>query len=105
MKKQRHALGISQAKLAERADMSTQYIAMIELQRKFPAPETMERIAEALELDTPELFSMPPSPAGTLRKLHKEVLIDIQPAVLVATEQAVKNAVAQVITARLKTLE
>jgi transcriptional regulator with XRE-family HTH domain len=71
---------LSQARLAERAGLSTQYIAMIELARKFPAPEMLERIAKALEIDPPELFSMPTAEAQ-LRKFQKAVLIDIEKAV------------------------
>jgi transcriptional regulator with XRE-family HTH domain len=77
MKKRRRILGISQAKLARKAGISTQFVAMIELEKKFPSPEMLERLAAALEIDPPELFSMPPSPAGTLRKLHEAVLADI----------------------------
>lgn len=38
MKVQRHLLGISQAKLAEKVKTSAHYIGMIELERKFPMP-------------------------------------------------------------------
>jgi transcriptional regulator with XRE-family HTH domain len=105
MKKRRRDLGLSQAGLAERADTSTQYIAMIELARKFPSPEMLERIAAALEIDAPELFSLPPSPAGTLRRLHEAVLADIKQAVGDALEQTIKETVEKVIAAKLKELE
>jgi transcriptional regulator with XRE-family HTH domain len=105
MKEKRRVLGISQAKLAERADTSTQYVAMIELEKKFPSPEMLERLAEALEIDPPELFSMPPSPAGTLRKLHEAVLADIEQAAGAAVEQAAREAVQRVVAEHLKGLE
>jgi transcriptional regulator with XRE-family HTH domain len=104
MKKRRRDLGLSQARLAEKAGTSTQYIAMIELARKFPSPEMLERIAAALEIDAPELFSLPPSPAGTLRKLHEAVLADIKQAVADALEQTIKETVEKVIAAKLKEL-
>jgi transcriptional regulator with XRE-family HTH domain len=97
MKEKRRILGISQAKLAERADISTQYVAMIELEKKFPSPEMLERLAAALEIDPPELFSMPPSPAGSLRKFHE--------AVGAAVEQVTKEAVQKVIAEHLKELD
>jgi transcriptional regulator with XRE-family HTH domain len=105
MKEKRRILGISQAKLAEKADTSTQYVAMIELEKKFPSPEMLERLAAALEIDPTELFSMPPSPAGTLKKLHTAVLADIEEAAGAAVEQAVKEAVRGVIAKHLKELE
>jgi transcriptional regulator with XRE-family HTH domain len=104
IKGKRHMLGLSQAKLAEKVDTSTQYIAMIELEKKFPSPEMLERIAAALEIDAPELFSMPPSPAGTLRKLHETVLLDIEHAAVIAVTQAARKAVEKVVDKQLKNL-
>ena len=80
MKAQRHILGITQAQLAERVNTSTNYIALIESERKFPTPEMLERIAAALEIDAPALFSTKsyPSPGtGTLAKLQEQVLSDL----------------------------
>ena len=57
IKKRRKLLGISQAVLAERVETSTDYIGQIEQCKKFPSSEMLERIAEALEMDSPELFS------------------------------------------------
>jgi transcriptional regulator with XRE-family HTH domain len=105
MKEKRRILGISQAKLARKAGTSTQYVAMIELEKKFPSPEMLERLAAALEIDPPELFSMPPSPAGTLKKLHEAVLTDIERELAVAVEQAAKEAVQRVIAEHLMGLE
>jgi len=51
-------LGFSQVNLAEKVGTSTQYIGQIEQNKKFPSPEMLERIAEALEVDSPQLFSM-----------------------------------------------
>ena len=54
----RHACGLSQSKLAERVDTATNYISAIEAGRRFPSVEMLEKIASALDIDTPELFSM-----------------------------------------------
>jgi transcriptional regulator with XRE-family HTH domain len=74
MREQRRILGISQATLAERVNTSTHYIAMIELERKTPSLPMIERIAEALEIDAPELFSMKSIPIESLKGLHGAVL-------------------------------
>jgi transcriptional regulator with XRE-family HTH domain len=58
IKKRRQILGISQVNLAEKVGTSTQYIGQIEQNKKFPSPEMLERIAKALEVDSPQLFSM-----------------------------------------------
>jgi len=96
MKENRNRLGLSQSRLAERAGLSTQYIAMIELTRKFPTPEILERIASALEIDPPELFSIQIAEAR-IRKFKKTVLTDI--------EKAVSGAVMQVIERNLEELD
>jgi len=92
MKVQRQVLGISQAKLAEKVNTSTHYIGMIESEKKFPTPEMLERIAAALEIDAPALFSLksyPVSESGTIVKFQEQVLNDI----------------AQIIAYRVKELE
>jgi len=58
IKKRRQILGLSQVNLAEKIGTSTQYIGQIEQNKKFPSPEMLERIAEALEIDSPQLFSL-----------------------------------------------
>jgi transcriptional regulator with XRE-family HTH domain len=60
IKAYRAGLGFTQSKLAEKADTATHYIAMIEGCRKFPSADMLERIATALDRDTPELFAMNP---------------------------------------------
>ena len=53
---------------------------MIESEKKFPTPEMLERVAAALEIDAPALFSTKtyPSPeAGTVEKLQEQILSDI----------------------------
>jgi len=80
MKAQRHFLGITQAQLAERVNTSTNYIALIESEKKFPTPEMLERIALALEFDAPALFSTksyPSQEAGTLAELQNKILSDL----------------------------
>jgi transcriptional regulator with XRE-family HTH domain len=92
MKVQRQVLGITQAKLAEKVNTSTHYIGMIESEKKFPTPEMLERIAAALEIDAPVLFSLksyPASDVGTIVQFQENVLNDI----------------AQVIAYRVKELE
>ena len=83
IKKRRYILGLSQAKLAEAANIATAYVAMIELEKKFPSVEVLERIAHALNIDPPELFSKACYPSEAVKELHKSVLHGI--------EQVVKN--------------
>jgi transcriptional regulator with XRE-family HTH domain len=80
MKRQRKILTISQAKLAEKVNTSTHYIGMIESEKKFPTPEMLERIALALEIDAPDLFSTrfyPTQEQGTLSNFQDQIISDI----------------------------
>ena len=77
MKEKRRILGFSQAKLAEKVNTAPTYIAMIELEKKFPSVEMLERIAGALHMDTTELFSAKSIPADSIKKLHKSILTEL----------------------------
>jgi len=66
---------------------------MIELERKTPSIPILERIAAALQMDAPELFSQKSAPSVSLRNLKRTVLEDI------------KKAVSNVISDRLKEAE
>ena len=56
----RTALGFSQAQLAEKASMATNYLGLIENGRKFPSADMVERIAAALDVDSTVLFAIVP---------------------------------------------
>jgi transcriptional regulator with XRE-family HTH domain len=89
MKENRQKLGITQAELAEKADISTNFLAMIELRKKFPSPEILERIATALNVETSALFTTPASPEIALERLHRAVLTDIKQVVNAAVKEAI----------------
>jgi len=70
----RNEMGLTQSKLAERANTSTRHIAMIEVCKNFPSPEMIERIAGALQKDTIDLFSIPP----VQKEWKRTILTDIE---------------------------
>ena len=78
LKENRQRLGITQSELAERAGISTNFVAMIELKHKFPTPETLDRLSSALNIKVYELFSIQASPENVLNKLHEAILIDME---------------------------
>jgi transcriptional regulator with XRE-family HTH domain len=78
IKEHRKNLGLSQAKLAEKVDTATNYIGKIEAEQQFPSPEMLERLALALEIDSPKLFSMEPMQIAAVRKLRKDISADIE---------------------------
>jgi len=88
LRENRRKGGFSQAKLAEKAGISTQYIAMIELSRQFPTPEVLERIAAALGIEAHELFTVPPSPESSIERLHKDIIREIREVIVEVLEKA-----------------
>jgi transcriptional regulator with XRE-family HTH domain len=56
MKKYRHLLGISQMALAEKVGCSTTLIGNIEIGKRFPSADNINRIAKAPEVNIADLF-------------------------------------------------
>ena len=56
VKKYRQGLGISQEELADRSNLHRTYISAIECFRRSIALENIQRIADALEIETYKLF-------------------------------------------------
>ena len=81
IKKRRQILGISQVNLAEKVGTSTQYIGQIEQNKKFPSPEMLERIAEALEADTPQLFSMEAYSQNAIQQFKENLKVNLEKAI------------------------
>jgi len=102
LRQKRRKLALSQAKLAEKANASTQYIAMIEQGRKFPSPEMLERLAIALEIDTLELFSPAPFSTETLKDFQNAILADLEKALTRSINKIVRETVCSVIVSHAK---
>ena len=91
VKERRRVLGISQAKLAEKVSTSTHYIGQIEQKNKFPSPEMLERIAFALEIDSPQLFSMDSFSNEALKQFQEGILADVETAVTNAVDARISE--------------
>jgi len=78
IKEKRRKKGLTQEKLAEKAGMSLQYLAMLELARKFPSGEMLERLANALDIETYELLAIEPSANNELEVLRKDIICEVQ---------------------------
>ncbi|MCL2808884.1 MAG: helix-turn-helix domain-containing protein [Treponema sp.] len=88
LKSNRQKNQFSQAKLAEKAGISTQYIAMIELSRQFPTPEVLERIASAFGILSHELFMVSKTPENALERLHKDIIKEVREVIVEILENA-----------------
>ncbi|MDR2176980.1 MAG: helix-turn-helix domain-containing protein [Treponema sp.] len=94
LKEYRRRNGFSQDKLAELADISSQYLATVETCRKFPTPEVLERLAAALNIETHLLFEVSTSPEEALERLHRSVIVDIK--------QVVRDAIKETLSGECK---
>jgi len=78
IKEKRRKRGLTQEKLAEKAGMSLQYLAMLELAHKFPSGEMLERLATALGIETYELLAITPSANNELEILRNDIISEIK---------------------------
>jgi len=93
IKENRRKKGLTQEKLAEKANMSLHYLAILELARKFPSGEMLERLAKALEIEPYEFFTIAPSPQDELEQLRREIINDIKNAFGERIDQAIADVV------------
>ncbi len=66
MKYYRKLKGFTQESLSEKIGLNPKYITNIEAQGKFPSAETIDAIAEALDLPVSDLFSEQGCPKNAL---------------------------------------
>jgi transcriptional regulator with XRE-family HTH domain len=78
LRENRRKCGLSQEKLAEKAGISTQYLAMLEIARKFPTSEVLERLAGAMDIKVYELFLIDHSPREELERLEQSIIANIE---------------------------
>jgi transcriptional regulator with XRE-family HTH domain len=82
LKEKRRTCGLTQEKLAEKAGISPHYLAMVEVSRKFPTPEMLERLAAALDVETYRLFEMPTTADVALKLLRQDIVSEIEQLVV-----------------------
>jgi transcriptional regulator with XRE-family HTH domain len=87
LKINRRRCGLTQEKLAEKAGISAHYLAMVEVARKFPTPEMLDRLAKALDIETYKLFEMSPTPQEALTQLRQDIVREIEHLVVKAIKE------------------
>jgi transcriptional regulator with XRE-family HTH domain len=100
LKKIRRKKGLTQEKLAEKANMSLQYLALLEIARKFPSGEMLERLANALDIETYELLAVASSANNELELLRNDIIREVK----TMNESLAKNITDEVINAIEKTI-
>lgn len=77
LKYYRKQAGLTQEKLAEKIEMSTSYIGDMEARERFPSAETIDKIANALNISVSTLFNergSPESIKNTFSKIYGTTL-------------------------------
>jgi transcriptional regulator with XRE-family HTH domain len=92
LRENRRRLGLTQEQFAEKAGVSTHYIALIETCNTFPTPEMLERLALALGIEPLQLFSAPAVSHESLERLIQQGLTDIKRE-MTGMKQVVREAV------------
>ena len=81
MKRLRDLRGYTQMDLAERVGCSTTLIGNIEIRKRFPSPENLDLIAEALEVPPADLFMESRSTTPSELRIKNQLQRKIQAAI------------------------
>jgi len=101
LKKNRQKKGFTQEQLAEKAEVSSHYIAMVETCKTFPKPEMLERLAKTLGIEPHQLFTVENDPNDANERLYKKIVSEMK-HVVVDIKQVVKEAVNETLTEESK---
>jgi len=88
LRENRRKCGFTQVQLAEKAEISTNYLAMVELARYIPRVEIIERLAKVLNVEIYELFIVPLSPVIEMKKLQESLIADLRDIVKESVDEA-----------------
>ena len=91
LRENRRKCGFSQENLAEKSGISTQYLAMMEIARKFPTSAVLERIAASMNINVYELFLIDHSPRDELELLRKDIVNEMKQTF----DESLKKAIAE----------
>jgi len=97
MKKNRQKMGFTQEQFAEKASVSSHYIAMVETCKTFPKPEMLELFAQTFGIEPYQLFTVENDPNEPNERLYKKLVNELKHTV-VDIKQAVKEAVSETLT-------
>jgi transcriptional regulator with XRE-family HTH domain len=91
MKRCRDILGISQMALAEKVGCSTTLIGNIEIKKRFPSAENIDRIAHALGVPVTDLFAEKEPPAIKAMASAEELKSRLEQKILTAIGEALAD--------------
>jgi transcriptional regulator with XRE-family HTH domain len=87
----RHDKGWSQAELAEKAGVSIPFLSQIEMGNKWPHPDSLAKIGEALNVQIYELFRGENEMMNDVRAVISKLAIELTTLMDSASEHLKKN--------------
>jgi transcriptional regulator with XRE-family HTH domain len=102
LKEYRRKSGFTQEKLAEKAGISANYLSMVEISRKFPTPEMLDRLAQTLNIQTFQLFDPSATPDGALLHLEQAIVENIEKVVRTTIKQDIVSEINQTVSRAIK---
>ena len=91
IKRFRSRRGWSQAKLAEKLDISTNFLSDIETQKGWVSPLTLVKLAAALDIEVYELFKPENAVSGDLKDVVNKLAHDLTIVITESVEYARKQ--------------
>ena len=96
IKRYRQRKGWSQAKLAEKMDISTNYLSDIETKRGWVSAFSLVKLANALEIEVFELFKPEEETAADVLSTVNSYLDDFSTSLRVSFEKAIKDSLKKI---------
>ena len=93
LKENRRKKGLTQEKLAEIADISLRYIAMLEIGKGFPSGEMLEKLSKALDIQAFQFFNPLTTLDGSLFHLEQSILAKIEKIVVSTVSELRKDII------------
>jgi transcriptional regulator with XRE-family HTH domain len=85
----------SQMELAEKANISMNFLSEIERGNKWPSAETIQNLASSLGIEVYELFMLQDKPAVDINKYMERFVKDVTIAVQQSAERSILNVQSQ----------
>jgi len=101
LKENRRIKGLTQEQLAEKANVSSHYVAMVETRKTFPKPEMLERFAKTLGIEPHQLFTVENDLNKQDERLHKKIFTEMK-NMATDIKQIVKETVRETINEECK---
>jgi transcriptional regulator with XRE-family HTH domain len=89
LRENRRKKGLTQEKLAEMADISLRYLAMLELGKNFPSGEVLEKLSKALDIQTYQFFDPTSTPEGAVLHLEQSIVANIEKVISKVMDQSI----------------